>query len=68
YLSDTLSNDEINILCDVYHIATGQGNQMAISSWWPTPKQWSSSDLDVGYWNHSTENVFQSRLKAIREG
>ncbi|KAG1722729.1 uncharacterized protein EDB91DRAFT_1088023 [Suillus paluster] len=68
YLSDTLSDDEINILCGVYHIATGRGNQTAISSWWPTPKQWSSSGLDVGYWNHSAENVFQSRLKAIREG
>jgi hypothetical protein len=47
---------------------TGRGDQTVTLSWWPTPTLWSSSGLDVGYWTHSAEKTFQSRLTAIREG
>jgi hypothetical protein len=86
YLFDTLTQEEIEILCGLYyvgtgmylprnhnltclnHLFTGRGEQTTTLSWWPTPMLWSTSGLDVGYWTHSAEKMFQSRLTAIRTG
>ncbi|KAG1899886.1 uncharacterized protein F5891DRAFT_894264, partial [Suillus fuscotomentosus] len=68
HLFDTLSKQEIDILCGVYHVLTDRGEQTSIMSWWPTPQLWSSSGLDMGYWTHSAEQMFQLRLKMIRQG
>ncbi|KAG1721850.1 hypothetical protein EDB19DRAFT_1646156, partial [Suillus lakei] len=68
YLFDTLSEEEIDVLCGVYHVDTGGGGkQTAILSWWPTPKLWETSGFELGYWTHSAEKFFQTRLTAIRE-
>ncbi|KAG1863250.1 hypothetical protein DFJ58DRAFT_656563 [Suillus subalutaceus] len=68
YVFDTLSQEEIDTLCGVYHVLTDRGEQTTILSWWPTPHLWTTSGLDMGYWTHSNEQVFQSRLRKIREG
>ncbi|KAG2355041.1 hypothetical protein BDR07DRAFT_1195972, partial [Suillus spraguei] len=68
FLFDSLSEQEIEFLCGVYHVDTGGGGkQMATLSWWPIPKLWETSGFELGYWTHSAEKLFQNRLKAIRE-
>ncbi|KAG1763976.1 hypothetical protein EV702DRAFT_922053, partial [Suillus placidus] len=68
YMFDTLSQEEIDVLCGIYHVLTDRGEQITILSWWPMPHLWAMSGLDMGYWTHSNEQVFQSRLRKIREG
>ncbi|KAG2114049.1 hypothetical protein BD769DRAFT_1391601 [Suillus cothurnatus] len=65
---DTLTQEETETLCGLYYVGTGRGDQTTTLSWWPTPTLWSASGLDVGYWTHSAEKMFQSRFTAIREG
>ncbi|KAG2114021.1 hypothetical protein BD769DRAFT_1309445, partial [Suillus cothurnatus] len=65
---DTLTQEETETLCGLYYVGTGAGDQTTTLSWWPTPTLWSASGLDVGYWTHSAEKMFQSRFTAIREG
>ncbi|KAG1842545.1 hypothetical protein F4604DRAFT_1544323, partial [Suillus subluteus] len=45
----------------------GGGKQTTILSWWPTPRLWETSGFELGYWTHSAEKLFQTRLTAIRE-
>ncbi|KAF7369714.1 hypothetical protein MVEN_00302900 [Mycena venus] len=55
---DQLTPNEIDIICGVYHIATGQrdptqkrGRQTTTQSWWPRPHIYAVSALNVGWWS-----------------
>ncbi|KIK33812.1 hypothetical protein CY34DRAFT_98969, partial [Suillus luteus UH-Slu-Lm8-n1] len=63
---DTLSEDEIDILCGIYYVNTDRRAQTTTLSWWPNPQLWEASGLDTGYWNRSCEQMFQNRLEKIR--
>ncbi|KAJ3859441.1 hypothetical protein EV359DRAFT_50836 [Lentinula novae-zelandiae] len=67
FWDDELTEDEIDLICGTYEIATGKFAQYAIRSWWPRPISWKSSGLNVGYWSSDAENWFQSHMKGILE-
>ncbi|KAL0570959.1 hypothetical protein V5O48_010999 [Marasmius crinis-equi] len=73
YWDDSLTEDEINLLCGVYDVAQGppdtRGNiSLVQKSWWPKPAIWRSSGLDCGYWSRDAENWFRSREDQIKDG
>ncbi|KAJ7818845.1 hypothetical protein B0H14DRAFT_2601028 [Mycena olivaceomarginata] len=56
YWDDYLTDQEIDLICGVYHISTGQRNPGALSgeqttarSWWPRPSAMEQSGLNVGW-------------------
>ncbi|KAF8530155.1 hypothetical protein BU17DRAFT_35850, partial [Hysterangium stoloniferum] len=65
---DDLSEDELNLICGVYKVFTGYGQQAADMSWLPKPTIWQRGNLDVGYWSHACEEWFQNRLTHILNG
>ncbi|KAJ7182816.1 hypothetical protein C8R43DRAFT_1116436 [Mycena crocata] len=74
-MDDTLTEEELDIICGFYEVDTGQsqpssleGRQTKHVSWWPPLKAWRSSSLNVGYWTPSCEEWFQSRMTLIRSG
>ncbi|KAL0572374.1 hypothetical protein V5O48_009589 [Marasmius crinis-equi] len=73
YYDDTLTEDEINLICGVYEVATGSplpnGTlQTSEVSWFPKPGAWKKSGLNCGYWSHDAEAWFQRRLDHIATG
>ncbi|KAJ7757422.1 hypothetical protein B0H14DRAFT_3598836 [Mycena olivaceomarginata] len=61
---EALTANEINLICGVYTVETGQtskaaadGHQLKYISWWPTPTAFWSSGLNTGWWN--------SQLRAV---
>ncbi|KAJ7821427.1 hypothetical protein B0H14DRAFT_2599192 [Mycena olivaceomarginata] len=57
YWDDYLTDQEIDLICGVYHISTGQrdpgalsGEQTTARSWWPRPSAMEQSGLNVGWW------------------
>ncbi|KAK0478060.1 hypothetical protein EDD18DRAFT_1087068 [Armillaria luteobubalina] len=69
---DRLTSDELDLVCGVYRIDTGQrgqySNQMNIISWWPKPSAWETSGLYIGFWSSDCEAWFQRRLDDIHSG
>jgi hypothetical protein len=81
---DDLSEDELDMICGVYKIFTGnfirvnlahsltflvgQSSQTSHSSWWPKHSVWMRSPMNVGYWSPAAEHWFQRRLDSIRCG
>ncbi|KAJ7739326.1 hypothetical protein B0H16DRAFT_1465284 [Mycena metata] len=72
---ETLTKEEINLICGVYTIETGQkssateeGQQLKFISWWPTPPAFYLSGLNTGWWNANCERWFVKRLKDIHNG
>ncbi|KAK0207455.1 hypothetical protein IW262DRAFT_1236102, partial [Armillaria fumosa] len=69
---DRLTSDELDLVCGVYRIDTGQhgqySNQMNIISWWPKPSAWETSGLYIGFWSSDCEAWFQRRLDVIHSG
>ncbi|KAJ7448371.1 hypothetical protein FB451DRAFT_1187792 [Mycena latifolia] len=71
YWHDRLSDHEVDLLCGVYHVATGQKNtdQTGIVSWWPKPSAWARGSLDGAGWTPQCEDVFfQKRLHHFQNG
>ncbi|KAJ7489196.1 hypothetical protein FB451DRAFT_979116, partial [Mycena latifolia] len=75
YWDDALTAEELDIICGVYEVATGQsdphrpgGQQTKCASWWPTPAAWHGSGLNIGRWTPACEDWFQDRLAHIRAG
>jgi hypothetical protein len=71
YWDDRLMDDEIHLICRMYHCytgtyliflfisftdtITGSGSQMADVSWWPTPVHWNNFNANGLNWGHWTE-------------
>jgi hypothetical protein len=71
YWDDRLTDDEIHLICGMYHCytgtyliflfisftdtITGSGSQMADVSWWPTPVHWNNFNANGLNWGHWTE-------------
>ncbi|KAK6988826.1 hypothetical protein R3P38DRAFT_2572887 [Favolaschia claudopus] len=75
YWDGELTPDEIDLICGVYHIATGQrdinaprNRQTTIISWWPRPVNFLKSGINVGWWSPACENFYQRRLAQIAKG
>ncbi|KAL0568547.1 hypothetical protein V5O48_013435 [Marasmius crinis-equi] len=73
FWDDRLTEEEVNLICGVYEVATGPvlGNgtiQTAEMSWFPKPGAWKSSGLNCGYWSRDAETWYQDRLQKIQGG
>ncbi|KAF8234610.1 hypothetical protein L208DRAFT_1260904 [Tricholoma matsutake] len=72
YWDDQLTEDEMDIICGVYRVDTGQhefgGRQTSDVSWWPKPSIWETSGLCVGYWSNDCERWFKMHLEECRSG
>ncbi|GJJ15406.1 hypothetical protein Clacol_009682 [Clathrus columnatus] len=64
----TLTKADEDILCGVYYIYTGKGEQTAQVSWWPKQNVWARKGLSTGYWTAQCEEWYQFGLKTILEG
>ncbi|KAJ7106728.1 hypothetical protein C8R44DRAFT_885992 [Mycena epipterygia] len=78
YWHEKLSDHEIDLLCGVYHVGTGQkkyvagkgtdveqvdAEQTALISWWPKPSAWARGSLNGAWWTpQCEEDFFQKRL------
>ncbi|KAF8575666.1 hypothetical protein K439DRAFT_1303576, partial [Ramaria rubella] len=63
YWDDSLSVEELELICGVYHCETSKFKDV---SWWPKPTAWSASGLNVGYWSPAAEKWYQNQLVQIR--
>ncbi|KAJ7137624.1 hypothetical protein C8R43DRAFT_1019908 [Mycena crocata] len=69
YWDDTLTEDEIDLICGVDRIATGHdAEQVSTPSWWPKPAAFAKSGLGIGWWSPDCEFWFQKRLRDIQAG
>ncbi|KAH6874228.1 hypothetical protein BKA70DRAFT_1129227 [Coprinopsis sp. MPI-PUGE-AT-0042] len=64
---DSLSEVEVQLLCGAYVCYTGNGNQIAIKSWWPLPEAFEQGE-DLGRWTAVNEDWYQRRLAEIKAG
>lgn len=67
---DTLTSDEVDLICGVYYVAAKDGDQKQWTtlSWWPRPNVFDKCGMWTGYWNSSCEIWFQQRLDSIHCG
>ncbi|KAG6839301.1 hypothetical protein C0991_004046 [Blastosporella zonata] len=81
YYDDVLSAAEINLICGVYRVETGElavtiligrlhggDPQERQISWWPKPVQWEGSGLWQGYWSPDCEKWYQTQVGKIHQG
>ncbi|KAJ7668573.1 hypothetical protein DFH06DRAFT_982656 [Mycena polygramma] len=71
YWDDSLTADEIDLICGVYVVATvnsadEDGVQKKELSWWPKPGAFSQSGLNIGWWSPDCERWFRKRCKEIK--
>ncbi|TFK78379.1 hypothetical protein K466DRAFT_507361 [Polyporus arcularius HHB13444] len=66
-LDDTLSSDELDVICGTYKAIMDTG-QIEDRSWWPKEPAWRESHFDVGRWSAWNEKWFLTRLSRIRCG
>ena len=59
------STSEIDLLCGVYKLPTGQGVQTTDMSWWLKQSMWVGSNVDIGYWSPDNEVWFRACLAKI---
>ncbi|KAJ7237283.1 hypothetical protein B0H12DRAFT_1026422, partial [Mycena haematopus] len=72
---EQLTNDEVDVICGVYHVATGQrdpsstnNRQITSRSWWPRPPAFAKSALNVGWWTPACEHFYRGRLEKLNGG
>ncbi|KAJ7105941.1 hypothetical protein C8R44DRAFT_638930 [Mycena epipterygia] len=67
YWYHELSEHEMDLLCGVYHVATGitLDEQTACISWWPRPNSWARGNLDGAWWMPECEAFYQKRLSHL---
>ncbi|KAF8200486.1 hypothetical protein K438DRAFT_1582735, partial [Mycena galopus ATCC 62051] len=63
---EVLTENEIDLICGVYTVETGTGQQLKYISWWPRPSAFWSSGLNTGWWNANCERWFVKRLKEMK--
>ncbi|GJJ11347.1 hypothetical protein Clacol_005579 [Clathrus columnatus] len=63
-----LTKADEDILCRVYYIYTGNGEQTTQVSWWPKQNVWARKGLSTGYWTAQCKEWYQFGLKTILEG
>ncbi|KAJ7120281.1 hypothetical protein C8R44DRAFT_623744 [Mycena epipterygia] len=71
YWDDALTDEDIDLICGVYEIATGAKTddpQMQRCSWWPRPNVFSLSGLNTGWWSPECERWFLQRQATIKSG
>ncbi|KAJ7664375.1 hypothetical protein DFH06DRAFT_986073 [Mycena polygramma] len=74
YWDDVLTEQDIDLICGVYEVATGRINkttqdpQTSQISWWPKPTAFSSSGLNTGWWSPDCDHWFEERLSKIKSG
>ncbi|KAJ6601703.1 hypothetical protein DFH09DRAFT_900127 [Mycena vulgaris] len=68
YWDDCLIEQEIDMICGVYHVATGIGNQTTTVSWWPRPAAIAVSGINVGWWTPMWEAWYQKPLEQVKNG
>ncbi|KAJ6559425.1 hypothetical protein DFH09DRAFT_921720 [Mycena vulgaris] len=68
YWDDCLTEQEIDLICGVYHVATGFGDQTSTVSWWPRPPAFDASGISVGWWTPLWEAWYQKRLNQLETG
>ncbi|KAJ7435678.1 hypothetical protein B0H11DRAFT_1755817, partial [Mycena galericulata] len=75
YWDEQLTGDEIDLICGVYHVATGQrdpgsakNRQTTAISWWPRPMAFYGSGINAGWWSPACEHFYQRRLAQIIQG
>ncbi|KAJ7080260.1 hypothetical protein C8R44DRAFT_653809 [Mycena epipterygia] len=68
YWDDELTDQDIDLICGVYEIATDDDPQTSKMSWWPKPHPFSLSGLNTGWWSPDCERWFQQRLAVIKSG
>ncbi|KAJ6540100.1 hypothetical protein B0H10DRAFT_1822927 [Mycena sp. CBHHK59/15] len=68
YWDDTLTLQEIDLICGAYRVQTEEdGEQKKSISWWPKPNAFNSSGLNIGWWSPDCERWFQKRLADIEK-
>ncbi|KAJ7694637.1 hypothetical protein B0H17DRAFT_931626 [Mycena rosella] len=71
YWADALTDQEIDLICGVYEVATGANDddpQTTKVSWWPKPHVFLHSGMNTGWWSPDCERWYQKRLTAIKAG
>jgi hypothetical protein len=68
FVDDSLSEEEMDLICGKYVVYTGQGCQTSFKWWWPPHSTWVTGSLHVGYWTLQCEEWYQRRLRAIKAG
>ncbi|KAJ7097627.1 hypothetical protein C8R44DRAFT_989000 [Mycena epipterygia] len=68
YWDDALTDEELEIICGLYEVSTGNGEQTKYVSWWPPHTAWHFSGINIGYWTPACEDWFQRRLAQIHAG
>ncbi|KAJ6547262.1 hypothetical protein B0H19DRAFT_954177 [Mycena capillaripes] len=72
YWDDALTDEEVDLICGVYEIATGRVNKLTEErqtshiSWWPTPHAFAQSGLSIGWWSPDCERWLQEHLRNIQ--
>ncbi|KAJ6627300.1 hypothetical protein B0H10DRAFT_1941425 [Mycena sp. CBHHK59/15] len=68
--ADVFNNGEIDLICGVYQVATGQhdtgtedGMQKTNVSWWPKPVAWHASGFNTGWWSPDCESVLLTQTQ-----
>ncbi|KAJ7608696.1 hypothetical protein FB45DRAFT_762911, partial [Roridomyces roridus] len=62
---ESLTPTEVSLVCGLYTVETGVGQQVKYVSWWPTPTAFGSSGMNTGWWNRNCERWFMARLEEI---
>ncbi|KAJ6569677.1 hypothetical protein B0H19DRAFT_704037 [Mycena capillaripes] len=75
YWDDCLTENELDLICGVYHMATEQrdpnlfnGEQTTTLSWWPRPQSYAPSAMNVGWWTPIWESWYQKHLHRLESG
>ncbi|KAJ7117840.1 hypothetical protein C8R44DRAFT_791501 [Mycena epipterygia] len=72
YWVEHLKEEEIDLICGVYHVSTGQrdihGPQTSTLSWWPRPPAFNASGINVGWWTPMWETWYKRRLQQVESG
>ncbi|KAJ6528121.1 hypothetical protein B0H19DRAFT_969343, partial [Mycena capillaripes] len=67
YWDDCLTKEEIDLICGVYHVSTGD-EQTSTVSWWPRPPSFSASGINIGRWTPMWERWYQRCLEQVESG
>jgi hypothetical protein len=69
FVDDTLSEEEMDLICGKYVMYTGKTTkQVTYKWWWPPHSTWITGSYYVGYWTEQCERWYQDRLEAIKTG
>ncbi|KJA19625.1 hypothetical protein HYPSUDRAFT_204504 [Hypholoma sublateritium FD-334 SS-4] len=67
FIDDVLTMNEVEVICGVYCVYTGQGIQTAKKSWWPLPDLWDMLACQP-FWQERSESWFERRLEELESG